>query len=128
MNLLPTGTQLGKLELLEVYQDVLGPKCFSVKNENTQRFMVYWSGDYDNGQCIKWAYIPVTKPLLASLLNKEMSFHDAFHRSDKLYLATIYTNEVGKPAKVELLNTTSKHLVNLPPVGFDIDLEEACMF
>ncbi|WP_366942683.1 DUF6575 domain-containing protein [uncultured Vibrio sp.] len=30
MNLLPTGTQLGKLELLEVYQDVLGPKCFSV--------------------------------------------------------------------------------------------------
>ncbi|MEZ8319320.1 DUF6575 domain-containing protein, partial [Vibrio splendidus] len=60
MNLLPTGTQLGKLELLEVYQDVLGPKCFSVKNENTQRFMVYWSGDYDNGQCIKWAYIPVT--------------------------------------------------------------------
>ncbi|MDH5937598.1 DUF6575 domain-containing protein [Vibrio splendidus] len=57
MNLLPTGTQLGKLELLEVYQDVLGPKCFSVKNENTQRFMVYWSGDYDVGQCIKWAYI-----------------------------------------------------------------------
>ncbi|CAV18313.1 DUF6575 domain-containing protein [Vibrio atlanticus] len=73
MNLLPTGTQLGKLELLEVYQDVLGPKCFSVKNENTQRFMVYWSGDYDVGQCIKWAYIPVTKPLLASLLNKQVN-------------------------------------------------------
>ncbi|CAK3340747.1 DUF6575 domain-containing protein [Vibrio crassostreae] len=128
MNLLPTGTQLGKLELLEVYQDVLGPKCFSVKNENTQRFMVYWSGDYDNGQYIKWAYIPVTKPLLASLLNKEVSFHDAFHRSDKLYLATIYTNEVGRPAKVELLNATSKHSANLPPVDFEIDLEEACVF
>ncbi|CAH6848448.1 hypothetical protein VCHA54P496_180018 [Vibrio chagasii] len=53
-----------------------------------------------------------------------MSFHDAFHRSDKLYLATIYTNEVGKP----LLNTTNKHLVNLPPVDFEIDLEEACVF
>ncbi|MEZ8239992.1 DUF6575 domain-containing protein [Vibrio splendidus] len=35
MNLLPTGTQLGQLELLEVYEDFLGPKCFSVKNENT---------------------------------------------------------------------------------------------
>ena len=89
---------------------------------------MYWSGDYDNGQCIQWAYIPVTKPLLASLLNKEVSFHDAFQRSDKLYLATIYTNEVGKPAKVDLLNDTSKHLVNLPLVDFEIDLEEACVF
>nr|WP_244267549.1 hypothetical protein [Vibrio splendidus] len=112
------------MELLEAYQGVLEPKYFSVKNENTQRFM---SGDYDNSQCIKWAYIPVTKPLLASLLSKELSFHDAFHRSDKLYLATIYTNEVGRSPKVELLNTTNKHLVNLPPVDFEIDLEEACM-
>nr|WP_269461088.1 DUF6575 domain-containing protein [Vibrio splendidus] len=54
---------------MEVYEDFLGPKCFSVKNENTQRYMVYWSGNYDEGQCIKWAYIPVTKPLLARLLN-----------------------------------------------------------
>ncbi|CAK2452244.1 hypothetical protein [Vibrio crassostreae] len=51
-----------------------------------------------------------------------------FHRSDKLYLATIYTNEVGKPAKVELLNATNNHLVNLPPVDFEIDLEAVCMF
>ncbi|WP_244270921.1 hypothetical protein [Vibrio splendidus] len=57
-----------------------------------------------------------------------MSFHDAFHRLDKLYLTTIYTNEVGKPVKVELLNATNKQLVNLPPVDFEIDLEEACMF
>lgn len=35
MNMPLTGTQLGKLELLEVYEDFLGPKCFSVKNENT---------------------------------------------------------------------------------------------
>ncbi len=62
------------------------------------------------------------------MLNKEVSFHDAFQLSDKLYLATTYTNEGGKPAKAELLNTTNKHLVNLPPVDFEIDLEEACMF
>ncbi|MFA0629672.1 DUF6575 domain-containing protein [Vibrio sp. 10N.222.49.A3] len=30
MNLLLTGTQLGQLELLEVYEDFLGLKCFSV--------------------------------------------------------------------------------------------------
>lgn len=126
MNLLPTGTQLGKLELLEVYEDFLGPKCFSVKNENTQRFMVYWSGDYEGGKCIKWAYIPVTKPMLASLLSNKVSFHDAFHQSDKLYLASIYANEVGRPATVERVNRNNKHLVNLPPVGFEIDLEEMC--
>ncbi|CAK2702657.1 hypothetical protein VCRA2126O298_170067 [Vibrio crassostreae] len=48
--------------------------------------MVYWNGDYDEGQCIKWAYIPVTKPLLASLLNNEVSFHAAFHYSEELIL------------------------------------------
>ncbi|WP_246856141.1 hypothetical protein [Vibrio crassostreae] len=47
-----------------------------------------------------------------------MSFHDAFHRLDKLYLTTIYTNEVGKPVKVELLNTPNKQLVNLALVDF----------
>ena len=125
MNLLPTGTQLGKLELLEVYQDVLGPKCFSVKNENTQRFMVCWSGDYDNGQCIKWAYIPVTKPLLASLLNREVSFHDAFHRSDKRFPKRCPKALSTVAAKIELLTATNKHLVNLSPVDFEIDLEEA---
>ncbi|MEZ9777652.1 hypothetical protein [Vibrio sp. 10N.261.54.A5] len=62
------------------------------------------------------------------MLNKEVCFHDAFHRSDKLYLATIYTNEVGRSAKVELLNGTNKPLANLPPVDFEIDFEEACMF
>ncbi|MGF1842296.1 hypothetical protein L4C39_03750 [Vibrio clamense] len=125
MNLLPTGTQLGKLELLEVYEDFLGPKCFSVKNENTQRFMVYWSGDYEEGKCIKWAYIPVTKPLLASLLNNQVSFHDAFHQAAELYMASIYSDGVGKPAKVELVNGMNKHLVNLPPLDFEVDLEEA---
>lgn len=126
MNLLPTGTQLGKLELLEVYEDFLGPKCFSVKNENTQRFMVYWSGDYEDGKCIKWAYIPVTKPMLANLLSNKVSFHDAFHQSDKLYLASIYANEVGRSATVERVNRSNKHLVNLPPIDFKIDLEEMC--
>ncbi|TCU01663.1 DUF6575 domain-containing protein [Vibrio crassostreae] len=127
MNLLPTGTQLGQLELLEVYEDFLGPKCFSVKNENTQRYMVYWSGDYDEGQCIKWAYIPVTKPLLARLLNNEVSFHDAFHHSEELYIASIYSDGVGKPAKVELVTSANKHLVNLPPIDFKVYLEEAYM-
>ncbi|CAH7443344.1 hypothetical protein VCHA37O177_30195 [Vibrio chagasii] len=53
-----------------------------------------------------------------------MSFHDTFHRSDKLYLVAIYTNEVGKPEKVELLTVSNKHLVNLPPVDFEIELGE----
>ncbi len=127
MNLLPTGTQLGKLELIEMYDDLLGPKCFSVKNEHTQRYMVYWSGDYDEGSCIKWAYIPVTKPLLANLLNNQVSFHDAFHQAAELYIASIYSDGVGKAAKVERVNGMNKHLVNLPPIDFEIDLEEACL-
>ncbi|MEZ8239991.1 hypothetical protein AB6D90_23790 [Vibrio splendidus] len=89
--------------------------------------MVYWSGDYDEGQCIKWAYIPVTKPLLARLLNNEVSFHDAFHHSAELYIASIYSDGVGKPAKAELVRRESKHLVNLPPIDFKVDLEETYM-
>ncbi|MEZ8355921.1 hypothetical protein AB6C56_08880 [Vibrio splendidus] len=67
------------------------------------------------------------KAIAGSLLNKEVSFHGAFHHSDKLYLTTIYPSEVGKPAKVELLNTPNKYLVNLTPVDFEVDLEEVAM-
>ncbi|CAH7226544.1 hypothetical protein VCRA2119O147_860017 [Vibrio crassostreae] len=57
MNLLPTGTQLGQLELLEVYEDLLGSKCFSVNNEVS------------------------------------------FHHSEELYIASIYSDGVGKPVR-----------------------------
>ncbi len=42
----------------------------------------------------------------------------------KLYRTTAHTNEVWKSAKVELLDTTNKHLVNLSP----FDFEERSMF
>ncbi|MFA0629673.1 hypothetical protein AB4589_18010 [Vibrio sp. 10N.222.49.A3] len=85
-------------------------------------------GAYDEGQCIKWAYIPVTKPLLASLLNNEVSFHAAFHYSEELYIASIYSDGVGKPAKVKLVRSESKHLVNLPSIDFEINIEQASLF
>jgi hypothetical protein len=69
----------------------------------------------------------VTKPLLARLLNNEVSFHDAFHHSEELYIASIYSDGVGKPAKVELVTSANKHLVNLPPIDFKVYLEEAYM-
>ena len=69
----------------------------------------------------------VTKPLLARLLNNEVSFHDAFHYSEELYVASIYSDGAGKPAKVELVTSANKHLVNLPPSDFKVDLEDTCM-
>lgn len=81
MNILPTGTQLGQLELLEVYEDLLGAKCFSVNNEVS------------------------------------------FHHSEELYIASIYSDGVGKPAKVELVRGESKRLVSLPPINFKVGFE-----
>ncbi|ELJ8841483.1 hypothetical protein RUL15_003900 [Vibrio parahaemolyticus] len=124
MNILPKDTFLGRLSLFEIYDDFFGPKCFSVRDELQRLYLVYWSGDYDDGTSTKWVYMPVSIKILDELLREEYSFHKAFKASKQLLVVSTYAKERGEQTKIEALNESTLKEVNLPPLDFSIDPEE----
>lgn len=124
MNTLPKDTFLGRLSFFEIYDDFLGPKCFSVRDELQRLYLVYWSGDYEGGTLTKWVYMPVSTKILDELLREEYSFHKAFKTSRQLLAVSTYSKESGKPTQIEPITTNNIEHVNLPPKDFSIDPED----
>lgn len=123
MSVLPRQTILGHLDFFEIYDDFEGPKCFSVKNDLEQLYLVYWSGDYEDGQYSKWVYMPVSQRILDELVREETSFHMAFRTSKRL-MAVHTPLRSGVKAQVELLDSKNLTDINLPPVSFSIEPDE----
>lgn len=121
MKVLPVDSELGRLRFFEIYDDFFGPKCFSVKDELEHLYLVYWSGDYDDGACTKWLYLPITHSGLDELLRHEASVYDAFLDSKRLKLMTVYTDQKTKFDSVDKINSK---LINFPPKCFTFDSEE----
>ncbi|WP_163131987.1 DUF6575 domain-containing protein [Agarivorans sp. Alg241-V36] len=119
MKVLPNDTELGRLKFFEIYEDFLGPKCFSVKDELDHLYLVYWSGDYDN--CTKWVYLPISQSTLDALLREELTFNKAFTDSKRLKVMSVYE---GKPTVFESITKESINTVNLPPKDFELDVED----
>lgn len=120
MKILPNNTELGRLRFYEIYDDYFGPKCFSVTDELEHLYLVYWSGDYKDDRCSKWIYLPLTHSSLDALLRHEESVHEAFKKSKRLKLMTVYENT----ATFEAINNEAKASINLPPECFVFDSEE----
>ncbi|WP_188009229.1 DUF6575 domain-containing protein [Grimontia hollisae] len=124
MNILPRQTLLGHLDYFEIYDDFDGPKCFSVKNDLDQLYLVYWSGDYEERQYSKWVYMPVSQKILDELVRQEITFHNAFKSSKRLMIVTTPLMSQSKCSQVEVLTTSNRSTVNLPPIDFSIEIDE----
>ncbi|MEC6814963.1 DUF6575 domain-containing protein [Photobacterium toruni] len=121
MKVLPNDTELGRLRFFEIYEDFLGPKCFSVKDELDHLYLVYWSGDYDDGNCTKWIYLPISQAKLDDLLREEFTFSTAFRESKRLKVMSVFN---CGPTVFESINDDNRSIINLPPEDFELDLEE----
>ncbi|MCA3902242.1 DUF6575 domain-containing protein [Vibrio parahaemolyticus] len=121
MRVLPNDTELGRLRFFEIYDDFFGPKCFSVKDELEHLYLVYWSGDYDDGASTKWLYLPITHNGLDELLRHEKSVHSAFLESKRLKVMTVFLDKKTEFNSVCENNAAS---VNYPPECFAFDSEE----
>jgi len=124
MKTLPTDTILGRLRFFEIYDEFFGPKCFSVKDELGRLYLVYWSGDYDEGSSTKWVYMPVSHKILDELLREEYSFNKAFSESKQLMLVSTYAADRNQKTTIEALDSVIRNSVNLPPADFSIDVDE----
>ncbi|MEZ2697498.1 DUF6575 domain-containing protein, partial [Hafnia alvei] len=54
---------LGKLRIINIYEDYDGPRLFSAENEIGTTFFVYWTDSTDSAD--EWYLIPVSKTKLS---------------------------------------------------------------
>ncbi|MBB1403720.1 DUF6575 domain-containing protein [Pseudoalteromonas sp. SG45-1] len=127
MNILPKDTILGRLKVFEIYDEFYGPKCFSVRDDLQYLYLVYWSGDYENGACTKWVYMPVSTKILDELLREEYTFNKAFTGSKRLMLVSTFADEKSHTL-IEPLTEKNIDTANLPPKDFSIDPDEIQSF
>jgi hypothetical protein len=121
MSVLPRKTKLGYLKFFEVYDDVYGPKCFSVKNEMEHLYLAYWCGDYEGDTSSQWVYASVSHSILDQLRRGEKSFLDVFSKSNSLFKVKTYNSESADIAEVETITNDELQNLNLPPSSFSIN-------
>ncbi len=108
--MLPEGTCLGDVDLIEIYSYMNDPSIFYAKNSTGQHFLVYWC-DYENEQD-GWLYLPLSEKRLDQLRRKELSIKKAFEISQQgFYL--VYTGNGDDIAVFKTLQTIEKSF--LPP-------------
>lgn len=92
MSLLPLNTELGRLEIIEVYEYYDQPCLFSCKNEKGAIFLAIWSTDE------MWLYVPVTE----ERINEGIQIRDYYFNSEKGYVYLVRNKVTGN--KVEKIN------------------------
>jgi hypothetical protein len=78
--LLPEGTLLGRLDVLEVYDYYDGPRLFLCRNSAGLRYLGLWQGK--TGENNKWLYLPLSLVRLEALKNREIDLKSAFVDSE----------------------------------------------
>lgn len=114
--LIPKNSYLGHLKLFEVYDDFFGPKCFSVKNQFNQRFLVYWNGDFEG--YTEWLYVLVSESKLNDLTLQSICVREVFKNSESGQVLKVTINE-NDSCNIESLVTANNEL--LPPKDMFID-------
>ena len=91
MDFLATSTNLGTLELLEIYVKYNGPRLLACKNQASKIFLALWVDEEEDSDL--WLYMLVSLDRLQSIRTGQISLYDAFSEpeSHSLYEAT-YTH------------------------------------
>lgn len=93
MSLLPENTQLGKLELVEVYEYYDRPLLFVCKNELSHLFLVLYDGE--QGEEEQWIYAPISQNRFESIRSGGIDLHDAFADAEQGFVYHFIVSKGG---------------------------------
>jgi hypothetical protein len=117
---LPNYTILGRLELLEVYEEYDGPRLFSCRNSAGQIYLAMWiekSRDSDN-----WLYVPVSKERFEYVRSGGIDLRDAFLAAEDGFVFVINTSLIEEKASFDIKTSAELDDRWLPDIGEYINL------
>ena len=109
----------GELTYQKIYEFFEGPKFFSVSNETSSIFLVYWLGDFDDFD--RWLIIPISRERLEHLERKRLDIRSVlmWQEQKKYYQFDLFYE--GEEPNVTIFESSlvSKH-ITLPASGLYI--------
>lgn len=94
MSLLPQDTELGNLEIIDVYDYYDQPCLFSCKNQLGDIFLAIWSTED------MWLYVPVTE----NKLKETIQIRDFYLNSENGFVYKVISDGIEKVSCKELID------------------------
>lgn len=111
---------LGKLRIINIYEDYDGPRLFSAENEIGTTFFVYWTDSTDSAD--EWYLIPVSKTKLAYFEKGQFDILNMLTKQEQatFFKAVIQFND--NKSEVDVLPRESITSIDLPDKGIYVDV------
>src|SRR3990172_2296265 len=124
---------LGRLELIEVYEEYDGPRLFSCRNSSGQIYLAIWVEKKSDKDI--WIYLPISAKRFTSIRSGDIDLREAFLTAEDGYIFIVNISKLNGhisvderlsreidnkwlPEQGEFLNLTT---VTLPPIEDDIN-------
>lgn len=104
MNLLPTSTALGELEMLEVYVQYNGPRLFSCRNKVGQTLLGLWVDEEDEFDL--WLYVLISLDRLKQVRVGEIDIRSAFEAPESNFIYEVKLFHAEKSYEVQKLRAS----------------------
>jgi hypothetical protein len=121
MSLLPQLTNLGKLEIIEVYVYYDQPCLFSCKNLTGHIFLAVWIDETEVEDI--WLYVPISKQRFQSIRSGEIDLRDAFLKSEDSLVYKVIIPQENLPSLVETIQSDRLNEDWLPVAGEYLECE-----
>ncbi len=121
MSLLPQLTNLGKLEIIEVYVYYDQPCLFSCKNLTGHIFLAVWIDETEVEDI--WLYVPISKQRFQSIRSGEIDLRDAFLKSEDSFVYKVIIPQENLPSLVETIQSDRLNEDWLPVAGEYLECE-----
>lgn len=112
MNVLPEGSQLGQLSLIDVLDYFDGPRLFTARSGTGQLFLAAWVESVGAGD--RWLYVPISPARLRALWTGDTGTTEAFSNPEAGYAAIVLTGMYGEPDEVRWVRSDSIEEDSLP--------------
>ncbi|MDF0553672.1 DUF6575 domain-containing protein [Kamptonema sp. UHCC 0994] len=101
MSLLPQSTNLGKLEIIEVYEYYDAPCLFACRNLSGQLFIAVWAEQ--TTEFGTWLYVPISQRRFETVRSGGIDLRDAFLNSEDGFVYEVIISSDNSSDRVEII-------------------------
>ena len=122
MTVLPDGTALGRLKLVEVYDYYDGPRLFAAQNATGSLFLSLWADETDAADT--WLYLPISEEQLERVRAGQVDISQAYLQPEDGTVFLLTHRHAEKAWSLEVLTPAVLNREWLPPAGDSLQLRE----
>ncbi len=121
MSILPQLTNLGKLDIIEIYVYYDRPCLFSCRNLTGHLFLAVWIDETKIEDI--WLYVPISEGRFQSIRSGEIDLRDAFLKSEDSFVYKVIIPQENRPSIVETIQSDRLNEDWLPVAGEYLECE-----